>query len=132
MPARPSITWTTVTLDCSDAETLAAFYADVFGWEINARDGVGWVQVRDPNGGVGLNFQADDWYEPPTWPEEPGERTKMLHFEILVDDVEAAVEVVLRVGGTEAPHQPSDRDRTRLRVMLDPAGHPFCLFVQGE
>lgn len=132
MPARPSITWTTVTLDCSDAETLAAFYADVFGWEINARDGVGWVQVRDPNGGVGLNFQADDWYEPPTWPEEPGEQTKMLHFEILVDDVEAAVEVVLRVGGTEAPHQPSDRDRTRLRVMLDPAGHPFCLFVQGE
>ncbi|MGQ0434815.1 MAG: VOC family protein [Microthrixaceae bacterium] len=132
MPARPSITWTTVTLDCSDAETLAAFYADVFGWEINARDGAGWVQVRDPNGGMGLNFQADDWYEPPTWPEKPGEQTKMLHFEILVDDVEAAVELVLRAGGAEAPPQPSDRDRTRLRVMLDPAGHPFCLFVHGE
>lgn len=132
MPGRPSITWTTVTLDCSDAELLAAFYAVVFGWEINARDGVGWVQVRDPNGGVGLNFQADDRYEPPTWPEEPGEQTKMLHFEILVDDVEAAVEVVLHAGGTEAPHQSSDRDRTRLRVMLDPAGHPFCLFVHGE
>jgi predicted enzyme related to lactoylglutathione lyase len=132
MPAGPSITWTTVTLDCSDAEALAAFYADLFGWKINTRDGAGWVQVRDPNGGVGLNLQADDRYEPPTWPEEPGAQTKMFHLEILVDDLEAAVEVALRAGGTEAQHQPSDRDRTRMRVMLDPAGHPFCLFVHGE
>ena len=26
----------------------------------------------------------------------------------------------------------ADRFRTRLRIMLDPAGHPFCLFVDGE
>jgi hypothetical protein len=56
----------------------------------------------------------------------------MMHFEVLVDDLEAAVEQVLRGGGTEAPHQPEDRDPTRIRVMLDPAGHPFCLFVDGE
>lgn len=42
------IRWTTLTLDCSDAEALAAFYADLFGFEINARDGAGWVQARDP------------------------------------------------------------------------------------
>ena len=35
-------------------------------------------------------------------------------------------------GATVAPHQPPDRDESRLRVMLDPAGHPFCLFVAGE
>ncbi|MET0490804.1 MAG: VOC family protein [Acidimicrobiales bacterium] len=127
-----SIVWTTVTLDCSDAEALAAFYADLFGWEINARDGAGWVQMRDPNGGVGLNFQADNHYESPTWPEEPGKQMKMLHFEILVNDVEAAADLVVRAGGRQAPYQPPNRDPSGLRVMLDPAGHPFCLFVPGE
>lgn len=46
----------------------------------------------------------------------------MMHFEVLVDDLEAAVRLVLDAGGREAPHQPEDRDRSRLRVMLDPAG----------
>ena len=132
MTPRPGITWTTVTLDCSDAETLASFYADLLGWEITARDGAGWLQLRDPGGGVGLNVQAEPSYEPPTWPEEPGRQAKMMHFEVLVDDLGAAVEQVIRSGGTEAPHQPADRDQSRIRVMLDPAGHPFCLFVAGE
>jgi catechol 2,3-dioxygenase-like lactoylglutathione lyase family enzyme len=121
-----------VTLDCADADELAAFWARLLGWEVSARDGGGWVQLRDPRGGVGLNFQAEDWYEPPTWPERPGAQAKMVHFEVLVDDVEAAVRLVCGAGGSEAPHQPPGRDRSRLRVMLDPAGHPFCLFVRGE
>jgi predicted enzyme related to lactoylglutathione lyase len=132
MGRRAPVRWTTVTLDCSDAEALGSFYADLFGWEINARDGVGWVQARDPDGGVGLNFQADDAYEPPTWPEKHGQPAKMMHFEVLVEDLDAAVKRVLRCGGAEAPHQPADRDQARIRVMLDPAGHPFCLFVHGE
>lgn len=127
-----TIRWTTVTLDCADAEALGSFYSDLFGWEINARDGAGWVQARDPDGGVGLNFQSDDAYERPAWPEEPGRQAKMMHFEILVDDLEAAVERVLRAGGAQAPHQPRDRNQARIRVMLDPAGHPFCLFTRGE
>lgn len=56
----------------------------------------------------------------------------MMHLEILVEDLDVAVEQVLRGGGSEAQHQPVDRDRSRIRVMLDPAGHPFCLFVHGE
>jgi len=132
MASRDLIKWTTVTLDCSDAEALGSFYAGLFGWEINDRDGAGWVQVRDPHGGVGLNFQADNSYEPPRWPEQHGQQAKMMHFEILVEDLDTAVAQVLRAGGAEAPHQPADRDRTRIRVMLDPAGHPFCLFVHGE
>ena len=56
----------------------------------------------------------------------------MLHFEVQVQDLEAAVARALEVGGTEAPWQPPDRNRDRLRVMLDPAGHPLCLFVHGE
>ena len=56
----------------------------------------------------------------------------MMHFEVLVDDLDTAVRLVLEWGGKAAPHQPADRDRSRLRIMLDPAGHPFCLFVDGE
>lgn len=132
MDATRPITWTTVTLDCSDAEALGAFYSRLLGWDINARDGTGWVQLRDPNGGVGINLQAEDWYKPPVWPEESGHQGKMMHFELLVADLEVAVQLVLQCGGSEALYQPPDRDPTRLRVMVDPAGHPFCLFVQGE
>jgi catechol 2,3-dioxygenase-like lactoylglutathione lyase family enzyme len=123
--------WTTVCIDCADAEVLAEFYCRLLGWQVTTRDD-GWVQARDPTGGVGLNFQAEDWYRPPTWPEQPGEQTKMLHFEILVDDLEAAIAGAVAAGATVAPHQPPDRDQRGLRVMLDPAGHPFCLFVEGE
>lgn len=121
-----------MTLDCADADQLAEFYSALLGWPISNRDGRGWVQLRDPGGGVGINVQAEPWYQAPAWPERSGEPAKMMHFEIFVDDLEAAVGHVLAIGGSEAPQQPRDRDRSRLRVMLDPAGHPFCLFVHGE
>jgi predicted enzyme related to lactoylglutathione lyase len=132
MAASPSITWTTLTVDCSDAEQLGAFYSQLLGWEISARDGVGWMQLRNPQGGISLNIQAEDTYVAPTWPEQPGRQMKMMHFEVLVNDLEAAVHLVRESGGTEALVQPADRDHARLRIMLDPAGHPFCLFVDGE
>lgn len=130
------IRWTTVCLDCADAEELAAFYGALFGWEVTRRDtrhdragGAGWINMRDPKGGVGLNFQAEEWYQPPVWPEEPGAQAKMIHFEVLVDDMDAAASRVLAIGGREAPSQPEGRSPDELRVMLDPAGHPFCLFT---
>ncbi|MHB1853548.1 MAG: VOC family protein [Acidimicrobiales bacterium] len=49
-----------------------------------------------------------------------------------VDDLEAAVAAALEAGGTEAEWQPPDRDPHRIRIMLDPAGHPLCLFLAGE
>lgn len=125
---------TTVCIDCADAEELAGFYARLLGWEVAARDtpatrkgGAGWVLLRNPAGGVGLSFQAEEWYQPPVWPEEPGALAKMLHLDLEVDDIEAAVAHALTLGTRIAPHQPPDRDPAELRVMLDPAGHPFCL-----
>ncbi len=132
MDALATVRWTTVTIDCSDAAELGAFYSRLLGWEITASDDAGWLQLRNPRDGIGLNIQAEDAYESQVWPEQPGRQAKMMHLEILVDDLEAAVQLVLACGGFEAPHQPRDRDRSRLRVMLDPAGHPFCLFVDGE
>lgn len=125
---RPSLRWTGVCLDCANADELARFYGALLGWEISARDG-DWIVLRDPAGGVGLNIQAESWYEPPIWPEQPGAQTKMLHFEIQVEDMEAAVAYAVAIGARIAPHQPPDRAQDELRVMLDPAGHPFCLYT---
>jgi catechol 2,3-dioxygenase-like lactoylglutathione lyase family enzyme len=119
------VRWTTVCLDCPDAHAAAAFYCRLLGWETTVTE-PDWVLVRDPAGGVGLSFQSEEAYVAPTWPEAPGEQQKMIHLEVLVDDLPAAVEAALAAGGRLADHQP----REDLRVVLDPAGHPLCLFTQ--
>ncbi len=114
-------------LDCADAEELAQFYARLLDWQITA-GGDSWFQLRDPAGGIGLNIQAEQWYRPPVWPESTDAQDKMLHFEIAASDVSAAVAHAVAAGATVASPQPVDRDQDQLRVMLDPAGHPFCLY----
>ena len=120
-----------ITLDCADAEALADFYVAILGWTVVDRDGRGWIQVRGVTD-VHLNVQAEASYRPPVWPEAGDEQQKMIHLEIEVDDVVAAVERAESAGGRCADHQPPDRDPGRIRIMLDPAGHPFCFFVVGE
>lgn len=134
MESHPIIRWTTLTIDCAvhDVDAVAAFYGRLLGWEVTASDGEAWRQLRDPSGGVGLNVQGEASYQPPVWPEVTGGQQKMSHLEVMVDDLTGALAVALAAGGREAPWQPPDRDRSRLRVVLDPAGHPCCLFVDGE
>ena len=50
----------------------------------------------------------------------------MLHLDILVDDVDAAGAHAVAAGAVLAGCQP----QADVRVHLDPAGHPFCLFVE--
>lgn len=103
---------------------MADFYSRLLGWEITWRDG-GFILMRDPGGGAGLSFQARPDYTPPVWPEQPGRQEKMLHLEIKVDDLAAATDYALSLGGRLAEFQ----GRADLRVILDPAGHPLCLFT---
>lgn len=120
----PAIHWTTVCLDCPDAHVTAAFYCRLLGWEPTVTE-PDWVLVRDPAGGVGLSFQSEEKYVAPTWPEEDERQQKMIHLEVQVHDLSAAVAAAEAAGGRLAPHQP----REDLRVVLDPAGHPLCLFT---
>ena len=119
------VRWTGVCIDCADAEELADFYGRLLGWEVTDRDGKGWIAMRDPEGGVGLLFQAEAAYRAPRWPEDSEGQDKMLHFEIKVDDLDASVAHAVESGARVAEHQP----QPRVRVMLDPAGHPFCLYL---
>jgi catechol 2,3-dioxygenase-like lactoylglutathione lyase family enzyme len=114
----------TINFDCADAEAMAEFYGHLFGWEITHRDG-GFILMEDPSGGTGLSFEARADYRPPVWPEQPDGQDKMIHLDIRVDDLDAAVAHALAAGARLAAYQ----GREDLRVMLDPAGHPFCLFT---
>ncbi len=53
-----------------------------------------------------------------------GQQTQT-HLDIAVRDLGSAVAHAQLVGATVAEYQP----QTDVRVMLDPAGHPFCLFL---
>ncbi len=124
MTGAPRLSLATVVLDCLDAHALADFYSRLLGWEVTLRE-PDWVLLRCPTGGTDLSFQSEAWYRPPVWPEEPGAQTKMLHLDILVDDLEAAGAHALQCGAVLASYQPQED----VRVYFDPAGHPFCLFV---
>jgi len=114
----------TVNIDCSDPGAMAEFYGRLLGWGITHRDD-DFILMRDPRGSTGLSFQAREDYRPPVWPEKPDSQEKMIHLDIRVDDLDAAVAHALASGGRLAEYQ----GREDLRVMLDPAGHPFCLFT---
>jgi hypothetical protein len=48
-----------------------------------------------------------------------------LHLDLQVTDLTASVEDAVALGATLAEFQPQDD----VRVLLDPAGHPFCLYL---
>lgn len=111
-------------LDAPDPRALAHFYAELLEWEIR-KDSPEWVTVRSPRGGPGLSIQLEPDYRRPTWPAQSGDQQMMMHLDIGVDDLEAAVAHAEALGAVQAEYQP----QSDVRVMLDPVGHPFCLFV---
>lgn len=120
----PTIRLGTVCIDCHDAHQMAEFYGRLLGWEV-ARSEPDWVLMRDPAGGTALSFQAEASFVAPVWPELPGDQQKMLHLDLWVDDLDAATDHAIECGARLAEQQPQQG----VRVLLDPAGHPFCLFA---
>ena len=120
MPARLSAT----VLDTPDPRGLAAFYGQLLGWRA-VEDSPEWVVLRPSEGAVGLSFQLESQHVRPTWPAQDGKQRMQLHLDIEVDDLETEVDRAVRLGASVADVQPQQH----VRVLLDPAGHPFCMFV---
>jgi predicted enzyme related to lactoylglutathione lyase len=110
---------TMINIDCPDPGSLGAFYEALTGWPLLSGEGYFGV-ARE--GGIMIGGGRVDGYQPPTWPTQ--DRGQQMHLDFLVDDIERAVNQVIALGATEAPGQPGGDE---WRVMLDPAGHPFCL-----
>lgn len=117
-------TLTGTNLGAPNANSLADFYRRLLGWVVDV-DEPGWVVLRPPDGGCTLNFQTESQYVRPVWPAGPGDPPMMMHLEIRVDDLEEAVPKAVALGATVAGFQPQED----VRVCLDPAGHPFCLYI---
>ena len=122
---RPHIAIGTINVDCRDSEAMAAFYGQLLGWEVKWRDGT-FIIMGNPSGGPDISFEPYEDYQPPVWPERPGEQWKMIHLDMQVEDLKAATAHALACGGHLADFQ----GREDLRVILDPAGHPLCLGVE--
>lgn len=120
----PRMTLSGVVLDSPDAHELAAFYQRLLGWPV-VQDEPGWMKLSSPDGGAGLSFQTEPAYRRPTWPSDPAAQQMMIHLDIKVDDLELAGQHALAAGAVLADVQPQED----VRVYLDPAGHPFCLFL---
>ncbi|MDR3320972.1 MAG: VOC family protein [Synergistaceae bacterium] len=112
-----------VSLDSSDFRKLADFYVKLLEGKVVREFGGHGVAVGVPGTDIQLNFQNADGYEPPVWPEEPGKHGQMEHLDFVVDNLEEAVNHAVELGAKKAPQQ----FIPEIIVMLDPAGHPFCL-----
>jgi catechol 2,3-dioxygenase-like lactoylglutathione lyase family enzyme len=122
----PALTLTATVLDTPDPRTLAAFYRSLLGWRLGD-DSADWVTLRPEGGGAGLSFQREPRHVRPTWPSTARDQQMMAHLDIRVDDLASAVDHAVAAGATVAEFQPQED----VRVLLDPAGHPFCLWVRG-
>jgi len=127
-PARPRAELSATVLGAPDPRALAAFYSALLSWPI-AYDDPEWAMVKPADGGWrGLSFQLEADHVPPAWPADPGEQQMQAHLDIAVDDLEAGVAHAVGLGAVVADHQPQDD----VRVLVDPAGHPFCLFASPD
>lgn len=116
-----------VALDCPQPVELARFYAAITGWDVRGEpdDDDDWVQLVSPQGAT-IAFQLASRHQPPVWPSD--DRPQQLHIDFDVDDLDAGEEAILALGATKAAVQPGGDS---FRVYLDPAGHPFCLVLDG-
>lgn len=134
--SRPQLRVTSVTIGAHGPRVLARFYARLLCWAISAEEPPwpgqppqdGWAQLRPPAGqdGPTLNFEYEARYTRPQWPSVAGRQHVTQHLDILAADLDASVAWARSQGATLAGFQPQDG----VRVMLDPAGHPFCLFTR--
>lgn len=107
-------------VDCLEPRPLAEFYAAVLGMRINEDRG-DWVVIGPEPGARHLAFQRVPSWVPPRWSDP--HRPPQLHLDIRVDDIEAAEQGVVALGGVRLPGGLEGH----YRVYADPAGHPFCL-----
>ena len=114
-----------IALGSPDPRSLASFYRALLDWDVIEEEDE-WVVLKPQGdrGSTGLSFQLEERHVPPTWPAGEGDQQMQLHLDIRVDDLAEGEARALALGAVLASYQPQDD----VRVLLDPAGHPFCLF----
>jgi len=122
MRNRSTNSWWGTALEAPDPSALAVFYSRLLDWPV-VHEEPGTAILKPPQDNVYMVIQQADDYEPPVWPPTRGAQRTMMHIDVQVDDLDAAVEEAAEMGARLADFQPQEH----VRVMFDPAGHPFCL-----
>ena len=124
-PVRGFTGWLGTILGTPDPVALGGFYQGLLGGELDTSDSSFVTLLVRPTDTTSLAFQLEPDHVRPAWPTPgAGDQQMQVHLDVGVTDVEAAVEDAVGLGATPAEFQPQDD----VRVMLDPAGHPFCLY----
>lgn len=108
-----------VTIDCDDPRREAEFWSEVLGLEQTYGDD-NYAMLKGADGPA-IGFGRVEDYVAPGWPNPSG--SKQFHLDVAVDDIDAAAQRCVALGARVADPQPGET----WRVMIDPAGHPFCL-----
>ena len=108
-----------VALDTADPRALAEFYRGLLELE-TVFETPDFVALK--GAGVLLTAQRVEDHVPPDWPGSSV--PKQAHLELAVEDLGAAERLALSLGAVRPAAQPAP---DRWIVLLDPAGHPFCI-----
>jgi predicted enzyme related to lactoylglutathione lyase len=111
-----------IALDAPDIERLAAFYAELTGWEI-ARKEPDWITTRTPDGQE-IAFQLAPDHVAPQWPGQ--DQPQQFHLDLQVNGIEAAAERAVSLGAARLADNPT------WITLTDPAGHPFDLCQRDD
>jgi hypothetical protein len=117
--------WVGTVLGTPDPVGLGQFYAALVGGESDAGD-AGFVTLH-LGGTHYLACQLETDHRPPVWPSGDGEQQMQVHLDIGVTSLPPAVADAEALGARLADFQPQED----VRVLLDPAGHPFCLYLDN-
>lgn len=117
-----------IVLDSDNSEKLSDFYQKLLGWkkrEYNF-EGDKYISVySEKDEGTPLVFQEISNYKRPVWPPEDNKQQPMSHLDFFVkmDELDKEIAHAISCGASIADVQFS----SKWTVMIDPAGHPFCL-----
>ncbi|WP_265447416.1 VOC family protein [Flexivirga meconopsidis] len=119
-PSAPTASIAMVSIDCDDAKAMADFYSAVLGWPLAYADDEGnYAMLQDGDQRLGFGKTPD--YQRPDWPNHG---SKQFHLDLGAEDVDGTVARCVELGATKPDEQPGG---DRWTVLLDPAGHPFCV-----
>ena len=113
-----------IVLDTQDPQPLIDFYCKLQGIEVllTLRDGQ-WTALTANREGLMLVLQQVP---------EPKVGKNRAHFDIVVDDLDAATADVERLGGRWIePGRTHELEGFSWRCMADPEGNEFCLYLMA-
>ena len=108
-----------LTIDTADPERLAPFWAELLGTSIEESSDEGRFVFLAPANGYLVCFQRVP---------EPKQGKNRLHLDVGVEDLAAATDAVVALGGTWGGHELRLDDAT-WRTLRDPEGNEFDIFV---